>query len=186
MDQRGMALPLAILLLLALCAVVAGAAEQSLTGTRVARNLESYQRAFGAAEGALDHGLERLVGSYEQGNAPADSALLATGRLGGFDYTVRVSARREPGVRDLNGNGVLGETVRYSRAWGYSAAAAAGTSLDPGEPVRRLRSSAWGTAAAEDLVLEVALERDPAVADPSARGAWRAIPLRWSALIGHR
>ncbi|MBA2564890.1 MAG: hypothetical protein H0V09_05655 [Gemmatimonadetes bacterium] len=183
MDRRGIALPLAILLCAALGFVVAGAAELSLTAGRISRNFDSYNHAFDAAEAGLDEGVERLAASYEAGAVPPDTATVAAGVLAGYVYSVRAAVRRERPGQDLNGNGAPGEVVRYDRAWGFASAQSSGGPGDVGEPVRQLTSATAGPGAAEELRLEVAFERDPAISAPTARGAWRAIPLHWSALV---
>jgi hypothetical protein len=185
MASRGIALPLALLLCVALGFVIAGAATMALTSGRIAVNFDAYQASLDAAEGGLDRGVELLSEAYEAGATLPDTLVLVPGdSLNGLAYDVLAYARREAAGRDLNGNGVQNEVVRYNRAWGYPAALASGaTPADQGEPMRLIVSRARAVTAAEKLVLEAAFERDPAVADPNARGAWRAIPLRWSALV---
>ena len=183
-QRRGLALPLALLLCLALGFIAAAAASFALTSARIARNFVAFQGALDVAEAGLAHGVELLATAYERGAAPPDTVtLVLEDSLGGFDYTVRAEARREPRDEDLNGNGVPDEVVRYDRSWGFAEAAAAGGPLAPGEPVRLVVSRARAGPATEDLLLEVAFERDSSVADPHARGAWRAVPLRWSGLV---
>jgi hypothetical protein len=180
---NGFALPLALLLCLALGAIAAGAATHSLLALRDAVGFDTFQRALAVAVAGLERGVEILTSAYEAGAAPPDSADLVAGEdLNGFTYGVSTEAKREPGTLDLNGNGVRGEVVRFARSWGYTAAAASGGPGDEGEPVRRIVSAASAPAAGHRLVLEVGFERDTAVADPRARGAWRAIRLRWSSL----
>lgn len=186
LNRRGIVLPAALLILLALGFIATGAAQQSLMAVRVAVNHDAYQRAFNAAEGALARGVEALAASYEAGTAPPDSSLLVADSLGAVAITARCYWRREPAGRDLDGDGVPGEVVRYDRAWGYASATRAGDPLEPGEPVRLIVASARGRAAAEDVLIEVGLERDPTITDERARGAWRVVPLRWSAIVGHR
>jgi hypothetical protein len=167
----------------ALGSIATAAAIGSITESRIAVNFDAFHRALDVAEGGLDRGLEMLAAAYESGVAPPDTiTLVPDDTLNGFAYSVRAEVRREPGALDLNRNGVTGEVVRYSRAWGFSAARASGVAGDEGEPVRQLTAGARGATAGEELVLEVALERDPLVADPRAHGAWRAVRLRWSSL----
>jgi hypothetical protein len=177
----GFALPLALLVCVALGFIAAGAAIRSFSESRIAGNFDAFHRALDVAEGGLDHALELSASAYESGVPPPDSLELV-GDLNGYTYNVRVELRREIGPQDLNRNGMRGEVVRYARSWGYSAATASGAPGDEGEPVRRMTSAATGTIAAEELVMEVAFERDPSVPDPVARGAWRVIPLRWSSI----
>lgn len=180
---RGFGLPLALLLCVALGSIATAAAIGSLNESRIAVNFDAFHRALDVAEGGLERGVEMLAVAYESGAALPDTlTLVPDDTLNGFAYSVRAELRRETGAQDLNRNGVTGEVVRYSRAWGFSAAAAAGVAGDEGEPVRRLTAGARAAAAGEELALEVALERDPSVADPRARGAWRAVRLRWSSL----
>jgi hypothetical protein len=187
MSRSGFALPLALLLVVALGFVVTAAAHSSLTAGRIALSTDAFQRALAVADGGLERGVEQLGSLYEAGAVSTDTLTLVAGdSLDGFLYQVRAEVRREPTSRDLNGNGRRGEVVRYDRSWGYRDANAAGAPLAPGEPVWVLNARATGRLAAEELTLEVALERDPTVAEPSARGAWRVIRLRWSAFVGHR
>ena len=187
MGRRGLALPSALLLCLALGFVAAAAAHLSLTGARIARGFDAFHRVLHAADGGLARGVEQVAAAYEAGRPPADTLTLVSAEsLGLARYSVRVEPRREPPRRDLNGNGVTGEVVRFDRSWGFPSARAAGGPAEPGEPVRLLTARAWSDVAAEQLLLEVAFERDPGVADPAARGAWRAVPLRWSSVVGHR
>jgi hypothetical protein len=166
--------------------VAAAASVAALTSARIARNASAYERVFAAAEGALDRSAGWIAAAYAAGSPPPDSAAVPGADLGAATYGGMVLFRRESRTADLNGNGIRGEIVRYDRSWGYAAAAAAGDSLDPGEPVRIVRVSAAEGPAFEELALELAIERDPAVADPSAPGAWRTVRLRWSSVVGHR
>lgn len=166
--------------------MAAAASVAALTSARIARNGSAYERVFNAAEGALDRSAGWLAGAYAAGSPPADSATVPAGGLGAASYRGLAAFKREPRAGDLNGNGVRGEVVRYDRSWGYAAAMAAGGPLDPGEPVRVIRASAVEGPAFEELVLEIAIERDPAVADESAPQAWRTVRLRWSSAVGHR
>jgi hypothetical protein len=185
-NRRGAVLPLALLLLLALGAVGAAASFGALTSARIAQNASAYERVFAAADGALDRSAAWLAASYAGGSPPADSVQVPRAALGSVAYGGVAAFKREPRTRDLNGNGIRGEVVRYDRAWGYVAAVAAGAPLEPGEPVRVVRTSATDGPAFEELALEIAVERDPGVPDPSAPGAWRTIRLRWSSIVGHR
>lgn len=187
MGSRGIVLPLALLLCVALGFVMVGAATMSLTASRIARNFDAYQRALHAAEAGLERGVELLALAHEAGIALPDSLTLVAGdSLGRLVYQVSAQVRREPAGRDLNGNGVANEVVRYDRSWGYMRASAAGGAADPGAPVRIVTSLARGPGSSEELVYEVGFERDPAIPDPRARGAWRAVPLRWSSLLDRR
>jgi hypothetical protein len=185
-NRRGAVLPLTLLLVLALGAVAAAASVAALTSARIAHNGSAYERVFSAAEGALDRSASWLVSAYAAGSPPADSAAIPGGALGAASYRGVAAFKREPRTGDLNGNGVRGEVVRYDRSWGYGEAVAAGGPLDPGEPVRVIRASAAEGPAFEELALEIAIERDSAVADPSATAAWRTVRLRWSSAVGHR
>ncbi len=179
----GFALPLALLVCIALGAIAAGAAAKSLMAGRIAVSFDAFHRALDVAEGGLAHGVELLASAHEAGVALPDSvALVADDSLNGFTYGVRADVRREIGPQDLNRNGVRGEIVRYARSWGYAAATASGAPGNEGEPVWRLTATARGPVAAEELVAEFVFERDPSAPDPAARGAWRAIPLRWSSI----
>jgi hypothetical protein len=181
--RRGFGLPLALLLCVALGSIATATAIRSVTESRIAVNFDAFHRALDVAEGGLERGLEMLAAAYESGAALPDTiTLVPYDTLSGFTYSVRAQVRKEPGALDLNRNGLTGEVVRYSRAWGFSAATASGGAGDEGEPVRQLTAGARGATAGEELSLEVALERDPSVADPRARGAWRAVRLRWSSL----
>jgi hypothetical protein len=158
-------------------------AHLSLTESRIALSADASRRALAVAEGGLDRGVEIIATAYESGTPPADSVTLVAGdSLDGFLYSVHGQMRREPPSGDLNGNGRRGEVVRYDRSWGYGGASLPGGESASGEPVRILTSLAIGRLARQELLLEVAFERNPAVADPSARGAWKAIRLRWSSL----
>lgn len=186
-EEYGFALPLALLLCLALGFSASAASFLTLTAGRIALNFDAFHRALDVAEGGLDRGVELLASAYEGGASVPDSvSLLVEASLNGFTYEVRAEPRREPDGQDLNGNGIPREVVRYDRAWGYEEASAAGTALDPGEAVWWVTSTArGGRVAEEELVLEVAFERDPAVPAPAV-GAWRVIPLRWSSLVDRR
>lgn len=183
--RRGLALPLALLLFVALGFVVTAAFGLALTAGRIATNVDAFNRSLAVAEGGLDRGVEQLASAYEAGTPVPDTMTVVEDSLDGFAYRVRTEVRREPPRGDMDGNGVAGEVVRYERAFGYREARAEGGAASRGEPVRVVTSRAQGRLAAEELLLEVAFERDPAVADPRARGAWRVVALRWSAIVGH-
>jgi hypothetical protein len=177
------ALPLALLLCLALGSIAAGATGFSLIAVRIAVNFDAFHRALDVAEAGLERGVESLAARYESAAAPPDSlTVVRSDSLNGFTYDVRAEPRREPPGTDLNANGVAGEIVRYARSWGYPAAAASGLPGDEGPPVWRVLSAARGPTARERLVLEAAFERDPSAPAPGPRGSCRVVRLRWSAL----
>lgn len=159
--ERGMALQLALLLLVGLGFVATAAALLSTNDTRMSSSYSTSNNALSAAEAAIDHGLVELTNRVLAGQDP-DSVQILADTLGRFGYTVTAFSKREHtgvGGRDFNGDGDQTDVVLYDKSFGYAKANATGAPGDQGYPVKLLVAIATDGRSRANVQAEVARDR---------------------------
>jgi hypothetical protein len=161
MSERGVALPLALILLVALGLIATGAVFMSNTEMRVSSSYGRSNNAIAAAEAAAEHGLVELSELSQAGQDP-DSVQILAASISGFAYTVTAYSKREdPGAggHDFNGDGDKIDVVRYDQSFGYAGASASGSPGDQGVPVKLLVATATDGETRASIQVEVAKDR---------------------------
>jgi hypothetical protein len=156
-----MALPLALLLLVALGFVGMGAVFMSNTEMRVSSGFSRSNNAVAAAEAGAEHGIVALS-QLSQGGQDPDSVQILADTINGFAYTVTAYSKREhtgEGGRDFNGDGDKTDVVRYDQSFGYMDAAATGAPGDEGLPVKLLAATASDGRSSATVQVEIAKDR---------------------------
>ncbi len=159
--QRGVALPLALLLLIGLGFIGTAAVFLSNAEMRISTSYGTSNNAVAAAEAAIEHGLVELTARVRAGQDP-DSVQIVSDRLGRFAYTVTAFSKREhegAGGRDFNGDGDRTDVVLYDRSFGYAGANATGAPGDQGAPVKLLVAVASDGRGRARVQAEVARDR---------------------------
>ncbi len=160
--QRGIALPLALLLLVCLGLIATAAVFLSNTDQRISSSYSQSNNAVAAAEAAVEHGVAELTTRAFAGQDP-DSVQILADTLGRFTYTVSVSSKREKGAgvsgQDFNGDGDMNDIVMYAKSFGYAQATATGAAGDPGYPVKLLVATATDGTSNAEVRVEVARNR---------------------------
>ncbi|MFN2433180.1 MAG: hypothetical protein ABR599_10275 [Gemmatimonadota bacterium] len=157
LSQRGMALPLALMLLIGLGLVATAAAVLSTTDTRISSSYGTSNNAVAAAEAAIEHGIVELTARARAGQDP-DGVQIVSSSLGAFTYTVTAFSKREHagvGGKDFNGDGDQVDVVRYDRSFGYEEASAA----TGGHPVKLLVAVATNGRSSAEVRSEVGRDR---------------------------
>ena len=85
--ERGIALPLALLLLICLGLIASAAVFLSNTDQRISSSYSKSNNAVAAAEAAAEHGVTELTTRAQAGQDP-DSVQILADTLGRFTYTV--------------------------------------------------------------------------------------------------
>ena len=132
--EAGVALPLAILLLIALGLVATSAVFLSNTESRISSRYSFSNTALAAAEAAFEHGVSELTRVSRIPGVMPDT-VTTSGSLGRFSYTVKAFSKFEEG-RDFNGNHATNDEVLYDRSFGYERASATGGPGDRGHAVK--------------------------------------------------
>ncbi len=156
-----MALPLALLVLVALGLMATGAVFMSNTEMHISSSYSRSNNAVSAAEAAAEHGLVELTELAQAGQDP-DSVQIVADSINGFAYTVTAYSKREhtgEGGHDFNGDGDQTDVVRYDQSFGYAGAGATGAAGDEGEPVKLLVATATDGGSTASLQIEVARDR---------------------------
>ncbi|HEY7460688.1 MAG TPA: PilX N-terminal domain-containing pilus assembly protein [Gemmatimonadota bacterium] len=161
-SRRGIALPLALLLLICLGLIGTAAVFLSNSDQRISSGFSRSNNAVAAAEAALEHGIAELTTRAQAGQDP-DSVQILSDSLGRFAYSVTVYSKREAtsgtsGV-DFNGDGDMNDVVRYAQSFGYAQANATGAAGDPGYPVKLVVATASDGTSNAEVRAEVARNR---------------------------
>jgi Tfp pilus assembly protein PilX len=161
-SQRGIALPLALLLLICLGLIGTAAVFLSNSDQRISSGFSRSNNAVATAEAALEHGIAELTTRARAGQDP-DSVQILSDSLGRFAYSVQVYSKREAtsGVSgvDFNGDGDMNDVVMYAQSFGYAQANASGAAGDPGYPVKLLVATATDGVSNAEVRAEVARNR---------------------------
>jgi hypothetical protein len=160
--ERGIALPLALLLLVCLGLIATAAVFLSNTDQRISSSYTKSNNAVAAAEAAAEHGVTELTVRARAGQDP-DSVQILADTLGRFTYTVSAYSKRESdagvGGLDLNGDGDANDIVTYAQTFGYANANATGAAGDLGYPVKLLVAQATDGVSNAEVRVEVARNR---------------------------
>lgn len=180
--ERGIALPLALLILVGLGFVATGAVFFSNTDMKISSSYSASNTALAAAEAGIEHGIAELSARARAGQDPDNVQIISHAQLGRFTYDVRAYSKLEQGSdgsgvsgggdddddeedddeggagRDLNGDGDRNDVVRYDQSFGYQQARASGEPGDEGDPVKILVARARDGKTAAEVRVEVARE----------------------------
>jgi hypothetical protein len=160
-SERGVALPLALLLLVGLGFVATAAVFLSNTDMRISSSYGAGNSAVATAEAGIEHGVVELTRRALSGQDP-DSVQIVSDTLGRFAYTVMAFSKREHtnvGGRDWNGDGDQTDVVLYDQSFGYADAVATGAPGDAGKPVKLLIAVATDGRSSAQVQAEVARNR---------------------------
>jgi len=156
-----MALPLALLLLVALGLIAGAASTMSNTDLRISSAFASSNHALDVADGAVEHGVAELTARSLAGQDP-DNVVILSDTLDGYAYSVTAFSKREhsgEGGRDFNNDGDKTDVVRYDRSFGYASATASGAAGDQGYPVKILVTEAGNGRSSARVEVEIARDR---------------------------
>jgi hypothetical protein len=161
-SERGIALPLALVILIALGFSATAAVFMSNTEMKISSSFSTANSAIAAAEAAADHGVATLNTLSRAGQDP-DSVQILSDSLGRFAYAVVAYSKREgdvlPSGFDFNGDGDKIDVVLYDQSFGYAGASATGAPGDEGFPVKYLLAVATDGRNNARVRVEVAKDR---------------------------